>query len=395
MVARNDVRSRTSAVGFILKILGVQFMIKKYLTTAIFATLITPVLANAADSFYSSASTDDLDTRWYVAPYGSFIKADDNRNSNDGWGGGLAVGKVLNEHFNVELKGFYQNLGSNSDALNLNTGDIDMAGGTADLQYFFFRDKYSPYAVIGVGAANTSTQNGDHVGFIGEAGVGFTYELCDYLSFRSDIRYRYNNNFASNDNNASLFANNSNNDDFHDMVVNVGFVIPLGEKAHKPEPKIEFPVVTPTPIPDCSTKDDDHDGVNNCLDQCPGTISGSKVDVNGCPISLEIKGVQFKYDSAELTSNAKIILDGVAKSLIAYPQKNDLDVQGHTSSEGTDQYNLRLSQKRSQSVANYLKLKGVNNKLTAHGHGERQPIADNSTEVGKSKNRRVELIWIQ
>lgn len=357
-------------------------MIKKCLTTAILTALVTPIMANAAD---------DVDTRWYVAPYGSFVLTDDDRNSGDGWGGGLAVGKMLNEHFNVELKGFYQNLGSVSTPalVGANSGDVDMAGGTADLQYYFFRDKFSPYAVVAAGAANTSAPSGDYVGFIGEAGVGFTYEFCDNLLVRSDVRYRYNNNFNS-------VYDGANSDDFHDMTVNVGFVVPLGEKAHKPEPKIELPVaVKPTPVADCSTRDDDNDGVNNCLDQCAGTIAGSKVDAHGCPISLEIKGVQFKYDSAELTPNAKIILDGVANSLIAYPQKNDLDVQGHTSSEGTDKYNLRLSQQRSQSVANYLKHKGVSNKLTAHGYGESRPIADNSTDAGKSRNRRVELIWMQ
>lgn len=362
-------------------------MIKKTLSAAILAALVSPVLAQASD---------DVDTRWYLAPYGSFVLTDEDRNTRDGWGGGLAVGKMLNEHFNVELKGFYQNLGSTPAQFGVNGGDVDMAGGTADLQYYFFRDTFSPYAVMGAGAANTSTPNGDKVGFIGEAGLGFTYEICDGFLLRSDVRYRYNNNFGSDNNNNNLvFANNnSNSDDFHDMTVNVGFVIPLGEKAEKPQPKIALPVVKPTPVPDCSTRDDDHDGVNNCLDQCPGTIAGAKVDSHGCPISLEIKGVQFKYDSAELTPNAKIILDGVANSLIAYPLKNDLEVQGHTSSEGTDAYNLRLSQKRSQSVANYLKLKGVSNKLTAHGYGESHPVADNSTEAGKSRNRRVELIWL-
>lgn len=361
-------------------------MIKKTLSAAILAALITPVLAQA---------NDDVDTRWYVAPYGSFVLADDNRNSSDGWGGGLAVGKMLNEHFNVELKGFYQDYGRNSAPLGGNSGSTNMAGGTADLQYYFFRDKFSPYAVLGAGGATTSTPNGDNIGFIGEAGVGATYEICDGFFLRSDVRYRYNNNFGGNNNNNFMLANNSNSSDFNEMVVNVGFVIPLGAKAEKPAPKIELPVVRPTPVADCSTKDDDHDGVNNCVDQCPGTMTGAKVDAHGCPISLEIKGVQFKYDSAELTPNAKVVLNGVAESLIAYPLKNDLDVQGHTSSEGSDAYNLRLSQKRSQSVANYLKQKGVSNKLTAHGHGESQPIADNSTEAGKERNRRVELIWMQ
>jgi OOP family OmpA-OmpF porin len=54
---------------------------------------------------------------------------------------------------------------------------------------------------------------------------------------------------------------------------------------------------------------------------------------------------------------------------------------------------MKLSLRRSQSVADYLKTKGVANKLTAKGYGETRPIADNSTEAGKSQNRRVELIW--
>lgn len=346
---------------------------KKTLSAAILAALAMPVMAHASD-----------DTRWYVAPYGSFVLTDSNRGTNDGWGGGLAVGKMLNEHFNVELKGFYQDYGKVSTP---NSGNVNMGGGTADLQYYFFRDKFSPYAVIGAGAANTASPNGDHIGFIGEAGLGFTYELCDGFFLRNDVRYRYNNNFSNND-------GHTDGEDFHDMTVNVGFVIPLGDKAEKPQPKIELPVVKPTPVADCSTRDDDNDGVNNCLDQCPGTLAGAKVDAHGCPISLEIRGVQFEYDSAKLTPNAKVILDGVASSLINYPLKNDLEVQGHTSSEGTDAYNQRLSQKRSQSVANYLKEKGVSNKLTAHGYGEKKPVADNSTEAGKERNRRVELIWL-
>lgn len=114
-------------------------MIKKYLTMAILVLLVTPVLVQA---------NDDSDTRWYVAPYGSFVLTDSNRNTNDGWGGGLAVGKILNEHFNVELKGFYQDYGKISRP---NSGNVNMAGGTADLQYYFFRDKFSPYAVLGAG----------------------------------------------------------------------------------------------------------------------------------------------------------------------------------------------------------------------------------------------------
>ena len=56
---------------------------------------------------------------------------------------------------------------------------------------------------------------------------------------------------------------------------------------------------------------------------------------------------------------------------------------------------MKLSQRRAHSVLEYLKMKGVTNKLIAKGYGETQPIADNATEAGRSENRRVELIWIE
>jgi len=350
-------------------------MIKKHLIA----------LAVASTSMISLAAQagDFQDDRWYVAPFGSFIQPGGDRNAKGGWGGGLGVGKIINEHFNVELKGFYQGLSTDGGR----NGRWDLTGGTADAQYFIFRDKFSPYTVLGLGAMNSSTNGDSGVGFIGEAGAGFTYELHDNFLLRSDVRYRYNNNF-----NADLQPGTN---EFHDLVVNVGFVVPLGAK-HKAAPKLDVPV-TPAavvaPAPSCSTLDSDNDGVNDCNDACSGTLAGAKVDVNGCPVSLELKGVNFRVDSAVLTPNAKSILDGVAQNLINFPQKNDIEVHGHTSSEGSDSHNLKLSQRRSQSVVSYLKQKGVTNKLTARGYGEKLPVADNSTQEGRELNRRVELVW--
>ncbi|MGR9014098.1 MAG: OmpA family protein, partial [Gammaproteobacteria bacterium] len=251
--------------------------------------------------------------------------------------------------------------------------------------YYFSRDKFSPYAVVGLGGMNSCASANCGAGFIGEAGAGFTYELHDNFLLRSDVRYRYNNNL-----NAHV---QPGTDEFHDMTVNVGFVIPFGDKP-KPVEKYEAPVAVAA-VSDCSTQDSDSDGVNDCLDRCPGTLSDSKIDNTGCPVRLILKGQHFKYDSAELTLKAQEILDGVAENLVSYPQKNDIEVQGHASSEGADNYNMKLSQRRAQSVVDYLKMKGVTNRLMAKGYGETQPIADNSTEAGRMENRRVELIWIE
>jgi OOP family OmpA-OmpF porin len=322
------------------------------------------------------------DTRWYIAPFGTFVNTGGDRKAQDGWGGGMGFGKMLDKHFNVELKGFYEGFGGTN-------GHWDLAGGTADLQYYFSRDKFSPYAVVATGGMNTCVGSHCGAGVIGEAGVGFTYELNDNFLLRSDVRYRYNNNLNNHV--------QPGTDQFNDMTVNVGFVIPFGDKP-KAVVKNEAPITSVAPgaaIADCSTLDADADGVNDCLDRCPGTPKGSKIDNNGCPVRLVLTGEHFQYDSAVLTLNAKELLDGVATSLVSYPQKNDIEVQGHTSSEGSNAYNMKLSQRRAQSVVDYLRMKGVSNKLIAKGYGENQPIADNSTEAGRSENRRVELIWIE
>ncbi|MEI6705528.1 MAG: OmpA family protein [Methylococcales bacterium] len=355
-------------------------MLKKHL-------LALAVLASIGSISLAQAD-EPVDTRWYAAPFGTFLKTGGDRNSHDGWGGGLAIGKMLDKHFNVEVKGIYQTAtGYNDwrDPTRQNVGGSwDIAGATADVQYFLSRNTFSPYTVIGLGGITTNVPGRSGVGFIGEAGAGFTYELLDNLLLRSDVRYRYNQNF-----NANL---QQGTNEFHDMVVNVGVVLPFG-----PKPKAEEPVAPapePVAVVDCSTLDSDNDGINDCIDKCAGTLAGSKVDATGCPISLELKGVNFKYDSAQLTENAQYILDGVAQNLINYPLKNELEVDGHTSSEGSNAYNLKLSQKRSLSVANYLASKGVTNRLHAKGYGESKPVADNRTEQGREQNRRVELIWI-
>ncbi|WP_150047971.1 OmpA family protein [Methylomonas rhizoryzae] len=325
-------------------------------------------------------AADQLDdTRWYVAPFASFVNTGGDRRAADGWGGGVGVGKMIDEHFNVELKGFYQGFGGDN-------GPWDLAGGTADVQYYLFRDKFSPYAVLGLGGMNTCASANCGVGFIGEAGAGASYEVNEHLLIRSDVRYRYNNNL-----NAQVQAGT---DEFHDMTVNLGVVIPFGDKPkYVAKSETRMP---PAPVKmDCSKLDADADGVNDCLDTCPGTVKGALVDSKGCAVRLILKGQHFEYDSAELNSHAKELLDGVAKDLMAFPQKNEIEVQGHASSEGSASYNMQLSQRRAHSVVEYLKMKGVTNKLSAKGYGETQPIADNATEAGKSENRRVELIWIE
>ena len=101
--------------------------------------------------------------------------------------------------------------------------------------------------------------------------------------------------------------------------------------------------------------------------------------------------VTFDYNKASLTSVAKTNLDKLVEVFNEYPD-TDLLIVGHTDNVGSQGYNLPLSQKRAQSVKDYLVGKGISSsRLTSKGKGLEEPIADNTTAEGRAQNRRVEI----
>lgn len=139
--------------------------------------------------------------------------------------------------------------------------------------------------------------------------------------------------------------------------------------------------------------DDDGDGVVNRLDECPGTPAGAQVDIKGCEIKEEItlEGVNFQSNSDVLVPGAESILNDAAATLRMNPSIN-VEVAGHTDSDGAADYNEGLSARRAQTVHDFLASNGVSvDRMTVRGYGESQPIADNSSSAGKAQNRRVVL----
>lgn len=123
--------------------------------------------------------------------------------------------------------------------------------------------------------------------------------------------------------------------------------------------------------------------------------AGSGVDVTQTPdgdaILVNLPDVTFAVDSTNISPSFRSALDDVAASLAKYPNSL-IDVMGHTDSTGSDSYNLDLSRRRAESVANYLISRGVSLARTETiGYGEQYPLADNTTESGRALNRRVEI----
>jgi outer membrane protein OmpA-like peptidoglycan-associated protein len=129
-------------------------------------------------------------------------------------------------------------------------------------------------------------------------------------------------------------------------------------------------------------------------DKIQEAIPGADVERVGEGIHVifdENSGVNFATNKSSLTTAAKANLDAIAKVFQEFPDTNLL-VQGHTDSSGNEEYNMTLSQKRAQSVVDYLVSKGISNKrFSVEAFGETQPRYDNTTSEGRSKNRRVEM----
>jgi outer membrane protein OmpA-like peptidoglycan-associated protein len=103
------------------------------------------------------------------------------------------------------------------------------------------------------------------------------------------------------------------------------------------------------------------------------------------------QGIGFETGSYNLSPSIFATLNGVANILNEYAESS-LSIAGHTDSVGSDNSNLTLSERRAESVSNYLVRKNVKSgRLTTSGYGERRPVASNDNAAGRAANRRVEI----
>ena len=139
--------------------------------------------------------------------------------------------------------------------------------------------------------------------------------------------------------------------------------------------------------------DTDGDGIPDNIDKCP-EVFGTAAN-NGCPEikNIEVsKAVYFMSNKSEITTQySKERLDEVVATLKEFPEANVL-VEGFADSRESEKYNMKLSEKRANYVIDYLVKNGISkNRLIKKFYGEENPVADNKTEAGRAKNRRVEI----
>ena len=277
-------------------------------------------------------------------------------------------------------------------------GNVDLMPPTLSVNWHFNpHGVFRPYIGVGVNYTMFSSEEtrgalsggdlklDDSIGAAGQVGVDigkgnwFTNVNVRYIDMSSD---------------ATLDGVKLGSVDLNPVIYGLHVGYKFGRPAPAPveaPPPAPAPAAAPPPPPPPAPVDSDGDGVPDNVDKCPGTAAGVKVDSVGCPLEQTLK-LLFDFDSAELRPESITELERVVKFMGDVPFAKAL-IEGHTDSVGSDDYNMKLSDRRAKAVFDYLSSRGVDPaRLQSVGKGETAPIADNKTAEGRQENRRVMLI---
>ncbi|HEY0975289.1 MAG TPA: OmpA family protein [Solimonas sp.] len=371
-------------------------------------TMATATVIALASAPVAAQQTDEL--RPYVTGGYSHVFDDNGRASDIGMGVHLGGGWSLGPHWGFEIGGFHHGFDSSGGSGN----EWREYGGKIDWMFFYGRDRrFSPYVGFGFGGVRTELKGSGltSTDAFADGGVGFfKYFGNSDLGLRADLRYRW------------LDAGNLPGvGPFEEVVARVGLVMALGSRPAPPPPPDADGDGVPDARDECpdtpagskvdakgcpAVADSDGDGVGDEADLCPGTPPGLAVDENGCPrdgnrfkivgqgAELRFEDVYFAFDGQVLSDYGRAMLDDAVRVINQLVEKYPalkIDIAGHTDAEGTDGYNLGLSERRANAVKQYLIRKGVReSRISTYSYGEAKPQATNDTPEGRKLNRRAE-----
>jgi OOP family OmpA-OmpF porin len=226
-----------------------------------------------AMSLAQSAMAQDYDDRWYLTAGAAFNFQDDDRQTDNAPELNLGFGKFWSPLWSVDFQLNWLNPQKEDTMLN-----FSQYGASIDFRRHFPRTNWDPYIVAGVGVQRDEEEydnfpNPDSPAQVESTnaalklGVGFQYDAGPVdLRLEAGARVDFDDSYVSDD------------DYFIDYYTSLNVLFPLGARAEVVAP------VAPPAAPDCSTLDDDGDGVNNCNDRCPGSAAGQAIGPDGCPV---------------------------------------------------------------------------------------------------------------
>ncbi len=330
----------------------------------------------ASQTIRAAEAYDDTHA-WYLSPMLQYTLLDHRRISEEHVGYQFGIGFNFAPNFAAEIAA------SNGSFKISGTGLSEKLTATSlDLLYKFppMTSIFRPYVITGAGfmSDNIGHVSDNYNKWQAEAGAGLLTGVGSQtgrtrLQLRTEAKYRWEFSRAMID-----VPRNPG-----DVIFGVGFQFMFGAPTPPPPPVAR---ALPPPPPEPEPPPPPAPAPAPCV-----APAGFQVDAD-CRIieqTLVVRAVDFEFNSAQLTLPARQTLDEVGASLVKQPELN-VQIQGYADSTGSADYNLRLSQKRAESVRSYLMAKGVNAAvLTAKGFGQANPIATNKTTEGRALNRRV------
>jgi len=335
-------------------------------------------------AFTATSAVADADQPWHITGQVGGMKLDSSRNTRDDdiwWSVGF--GRFFGNNFSLDLEydefsGTYRDYAEQVPGSTFDQWGLSQWGLMG--RYHFGDGNLRPYLAAGVGYLDHRNVMDQGSALSTSLGLGLQGKVAKHLSARAQVLWR-------GDKDGSSLPGRSG---YSDWIYSIGLSFDFGGKEPPPPP----PAAPPPPPPPPPNPDLDGDGVPNERDKCPNTRPGAVVDLDGCEVEavIELEGVYFDFDKATIKPEGKAVLNEAA-ALLKKHERVVVEVAGHTDSVGSDAYNQGLSERRANSVKDYLTAQGVTaTRLTAKGYGESQPVASNDTDAGRAENRRVELI---
>lgn len=317
----------------------------------------------AAATLCGSLSVAQANDGLFGALMGSAVKRDSTLGLQTGYGAQGLIGSPLSDRLNWEGNLFY----SENDIKGF-PGDITTFGGGFDLRYDLSEARTRPFLLGGAGGQVDDFKD---VGGEKEAapfinlGIGLTSRLGEKRAYRAELRgYAIHYKSFPGDNTV------------YDLRLNFG--VSFGA-----QPAASSTVSASSPSETAAAT----------IAATPAPVVAPAPQIKPAVLDkFALKGVTFATASDKLNVNSRPKLDAVAATLKANPEIK-VDIHGYTDSRGNSERNLKLSQRRTESVKQYLIRQGIDAaRLTATGHGAADPIDTNDTPAGRANNRRVELI---
>ena len=323
-------------------------------------------LAVGAVAIMSQAAVadTDFDDRWYLGAAGGFARPDSSRAADDdNYHAGFNIGRFISPQFSLDARldrySFTFDQVTPGDGEKIRLTSLGLLGryhiGSAD-------ERTRPYLLIGGGLQQNASFYNSGTDVFGSAGFGLKHRFNDRIFMRAELEARY-------DNDRDTFNRSRG---FVDVLGTVGLNVRLGDLPPPPPPPAEPP---PPPPPPPEPEPEPEPEVIFEFDAA----------------------VFFEFDSARLRPEAIAELNEAAAMLNLHDELVSIEVAGHTCDIGPADYNQGLSERRAQSVYNFLVNEGDvdSGRLIARGYGEDRPKVPNTSRENRQQNRRVELVVLE